>query len=115
MPKNLLDMMRPEDREKVVTRFKARIANNGTENKVSNEVYLLAEFGMMFGWEAVRDVRNDEITFEEMFALIEAGRKVEKKRIKDNGRVSSTAISTAFSKSPNSTFEKGTKFLERSY
>lgn len=112
MPKNLLDMMRKEDREAMENRFKARIKNNGTRNKVSNEMYLLAEFGLMYGWEAVQSVRRNEITFEEMFALLEAGRKVQKKSLKDEGRVSTTAIATAFSKTPASTFEKGTKFLE---
>lgn len=113
MPKkNLLDMMRKEDREAMVNRYQARIKDNGTKNKVSNEMYLLAEFGLMFGWDAIQSVRNNEITFEEMFALLEAGRKVQKKAMKDGGRVSTTAIATAFSKTPSSTFEKGTKFLE---
>lgn len=114
MPKNLLDMMRKEDREAMQNRYKARTKNNGTQNKISNEMYLLAEFGLMYGWDAVQSVRRNEITFEEMFALLEAGRKVRKKTMKDEGRVSTASIVTAFSKNPSSTFEKGTQFLERS-
>lgn len=114
MPKNFLDIMRPEDRERMLERYNARMAQKGIKNKVSNEMYLLAEFGLMYGWSAVRDVRNDLITYEEMFALIEAGRKVQTKHHIDDGVMTGTAVSATLSKHPKQVFALGArKFEER--
>lgn len=96
--KNLLDLMRPDDRKKMVERYQARVAPNGTKNKISNEMFLLADFGIMYGWQAVMAVRNNEITWEEMFALLEAGHKVQSTHELDDAVMTTTAIGTAFSK-----------------
>lgn len=115
MPKNLLDMMRPEDKERMIRRFKARTASNPTKsNKISNEMYLLAEFGLMFGWEAIRDARNDVITFEEMFALIEAGKKVQARELLEHGTTTTASVMSAFSKSNGGRVQRGmNEILER--
>ncbi len=113
MAKNLLDVLSAEDRKKMLDRFNARTSNRGTHNKISNEMYLLAEFGLMYGWQAVMDVRADRITLEEMFALIEAGHKVQSVHMVEQGRMTTTAVATPFSKTPKSTFEKGMReFIE---
>lgn len=96
--KNLLDLMRPDDREKMVRRFEERTRPNGARNKISNEMFLLADFGLMYGWQAILAVRNDEITWEEMFALLEAGHKVQSTHMLDDGVMTTTAIGSAFSK-----------------
>lgn len=112
--KNLLDLMRPEDRKKMLLRFKERTANKNINNKISSEMYMLAEFGLMFGWQAVIDVKNDTITGEEMFALLEAGRKVLANRQVEYGVSTSVAIGSQFSKHPNQEFEKGMRgFIEK--
>ena len=114
--KNLLDLMRPDDREKMIARYRERVKPNGAKNKISNEFYLLADFGLMFGWQAVLAVRNNEITWEEMFALLEAGHKVQSTHMLDEGVMTTTAIGTAFSKKGQAqkTFNQGMrKHLER--
>lgn len=112
--KSLLDLMRPEDRKKMVQRYRERTADKNINNKISSEMYMLAEFGLMFGWQAVMDVKNDTITGEEMFALLEAGRKVLASRVVEHGVSTSVAIGSQFSKHPNQEFDKGMRgFIER--
>lgn len=112
--KNLLDLMRPEDRKRMIQRYRERTADKNINNKISSEMYMLAEFGLMFGWQAVMDVKNDTITGEEMFALLEAGRKVLASRVVEHGVSTSVAIGSQFSKHPNQTFDKGMRgFIER--
>lgn len=96
--KNLLEMMRPEDREKMLARYQERVAPNQKKNKISNEMFLLADFGIMYGWEAIMAVRNNKILPEEMFALVEAGHKVQSVHELDDAIATTTAIGTAFSK-----------------
>ena len=106
--------MRPEDRKKMIQRYRERTADKNINNKISSEIYMLAEFGLMFGWQAVMDVKNDTITGEEMFALLEAGRKVLASRVVEHGVSTSVAIGSQFSKHPNQEFDKGMRgFIER--
>lgn len=44
--------------------------------KVEPEWVLLAEFGLYFGWQAVKDVREDNISFQEMNKILSAARKI---------------------------------------
>lgn len=112
--KNLLDLMRPDDRKKMLVRYKERTAQKNINNKISSEMYLLAEFGQMYGWEAIMSIKKDEITGEEMFALLEAGRKVLANRAIEHGVTTSVAIGSQFSKHPNTVFDRGMKeFKER--
>lgn len=96
--KNLLELMRPDDRQKMIERYKARVAPTEKKNKISNEMFLLADFGIMFGWQAVMAVRDNKITGEEMFALLEAGHKVQSTHELDDAVMTTTAIGTALSK-----------------
>lgn len=113
-PTNLLDMMSKADRDKMLARYHERTAQNGQKNKISSEMYILAEFGMMFGWDAIMAVRNNEITGEEMFAIYEAGKKVQAVNALDDKRGTSTAISATFSKHGKSVFAEGMhKEIER--
>lgn len=111
---NLLDLMRPEDRDKMKARFKERTAVKNIKNKISPEMYMLAQFGLMYGWQAVMDVRNNLITGEEMFALLEAGQKVQATQQIEHGISTSVAIGSQFSKHPQQAFNKGMGgFIER--
>ena len=43
---NILDMMTPEHREQAIARFKKRMQKREREeNRVTSEIYLIAEFG----------------------------------------------------------------------
>ena len=72
---NLLDLMTPEDREAVEVAFKKRMSGDNTfrKGKVSRVAYLLAELGMLYGWEAIVAAKRgyietfDEHTMQESF------------------------------------------------
>lgn len=48
-----------------------------SKKKVEPEWLLLAEFGLYFGWQAVQDVRQDKISFDEMNKLLAATRSID--------------------------------------
>lgn len=88
---NLLDLMTPKEQEKMKAAFKKRMAGDGTykKDKIPPLVYLLAEAGVYFGWQAIVDAKrgyteakDDEgklvkipLTMEEFNGLVMAGRK----------------------------------------
>lgn len=88
---NLLEMMTTEEQEKMKAAFKKRMAGDGTykKNKIPPLIYLLAEAGVYFGWQAIVDAKrgyteakDDEgnlvkipLTMEEFNGLVMAGRK----------------------------------------
>lgn len=113
--KNLLDLMTPEDRKKVEERFAQRMARKEIENKISNEVYIVAEFGYYFGWAGVQAIRNNEITIEEAFGLLEGARKVWYTKLCEQGRMTVTAVAAPLAaKGANKVYNDGMKgFVER--
>ena len=57
---------------------KIKASSRGRDkNKLEPEWVLLAEFGLYFGWQAVQDVRQDNISFSEMNKLLAAARQAE--------------------------------------
>ncbi len=107
--KNVLDLLSDEEREKVKARYQSRMKRrrNSKEDRVSPEIYLLAEFGYYLGYEAVRDVRENKISFEEMFALLEGCRKVWYSRLIETSQGSMVAHGASMSKDPIEAFKKG--------
>lgn len=74
---NILDLMTPEHRRQAIARFRQRIKKRENEEvKISPEIFLLSEFGYYYGFAAVRAVRENKISYEEMFILLEGARKV---------------------------------------
>lgn len=113
---NLLDLMTEKDRQKMIDRFNERMVHRDDfDNKISNEMFILAEFGYYYGWEAVQAVRNNDITMQEMYALLEGARKVWYLKLCEQGKMTTTSVSCSLSKHPKSDFEKGMKpFIKRS-
>lgn len=88
---NLLEMMTPEEQAKMRAAFQKRMAGDGTykKDKIPPLIYLLAEAGVYFGWQAIVDAKrgyteakDDEgnlvkipLTMEEFNGLVMAGRK----------------------------------------
>ena len=88
---NLLDLMTPKEQEKMKAAFQKRMAGDGTykKDKIPPLIYLLAEAGVYFGWQAIVDAKrgyteakDDEgklvkipLTMEEFNGLVMAGRK----------------------------------------
>lgn len=95
-----LDSITPEELEKV----KAHQAKTSGV-PVDNEWLLMAEFGMLFGWEAYKAARDDEIDSNEMATLITAGRKVKAKDTLDNAQTAFIGSASAQSKKPAQTFK----------
>lgn len=97
---NLLDMMTPEEQKKMLDRFKERTGQKEDSEgvKVNPQIYLVAEFGYYYGWQGIKAVRENEITFDEMFALLEGARKVWYKKITEQNHIITTAIASALAK-----------------
>jgi len=123
---NLLDLMTPEDREAVEVAFKKRMSGDNTFRKgnVSRVAYLLAELGMLYGWEAIVAAKRgyietfDEhtgkkqkmpLSMEELSALVDAGQKVKHSDYVNYARIVCVGTGSAFSKNPNETLRDGMK------
>ena len=71
---NLLDLMSPEDRDKA--QLAAQLREATKEELVTQELMILAEFGVFYGWQAVKDVMEDVITIPQAKAFTQAARKL---------------------------------------
>lgn len=113
---NLLDKIRPEDRAKIDAAYERRMAKRAdSDNKITNELYLLAELGYYYGWSAIQDVRTNQITYIEMFALVEAARKVWYTKLCEQARATLAANGSIMAKNPTKAFKDGMRpFFERS-
>lgn len=126
MPKiNLLEMMTPKEREKMKTAFEKRMAGDGSykRDKIPPMVYLLAEAGVYFGWQAIVDAKRgyteatDEdgneikipLTMDEFNGLVMAGRKFRYSDYINQARGTQTAVGSVLSKNPKSAFKEGVK------
>lgn len=105
---SILDLMTEEERNNIQKRYRNRIARRrSSENdRVTPEIYLIAELGYYLGYEAVRDVRNNVIDLDEMFALLEGCRKVWYSKLVETSRGSMIAFNASMSKKPVDSFDK---------
>lgn len=113
---NLLDLMSKEDREKSLKRFEERLAKReDLNNKISNEVFLLSEFGYYYGYQAILDARSNKISLEEVYALVEGARKVWYQKLVEQSKVAITASSLPFAKNAQKAYKDGIgEFIKRS-
>jgi len=114
---NVLDLMTKKDRDAMMARYKRRMEkrDNGEDNRISSEIYIVAEFGYYFGWLGIAAIRNNEITIEEVFGLLEGARKVWYSKLVDQARAQQVSTASVLAKSPNTAFKRGIKpFVKRS-
>lgn len=122
---NLLEIMSESDKQKSLEAFKQRMSGNSTyrkSQKISPEVYLVAELGYYYGWGAVEAVKRGYVetfdettqkrhkqlfTLEEACVLVEASRKVWYSKVIDGARGTQVGVSSSLSKNPKSTFKNG--------
>lgn len=105
---NILDLMRPEDKEKALKRFERSQKQRSSEMRISQEVYLLSEFGYYYGWQAIRDVRENKIKLKEVYVLLEGARKVWYNKVAEISRANFIATGSAMaSKDGNKAFQAG--------
>lgn len=97
---NLLKMMSKSEQEKMLARFKDRTGQKEDLDgvKVNPQVYLVAEFGYYYGWQGIQAVREDKISFDEMFALLEGARKVWYKKLTEQNHIITTAVASTLAK-----------------
>lgn len=86
---------------------KAKERAQSSEIKVNPEWFNLAEFGYYFGWQAIRDVRENKIALEEMTLLLAGARKVWAGKVLDMAQASFVSYMSSQSSKPGSNFEKG--------
>lgn len=113
---NLLDLMTEEDRQRMLERYEQRMTPDPErgQHEVAPELYIVSELGYYYGWEAIMAVRNNEITLEEVYAYVEGAKKVYYSKLIEETHARIAAQQTAFSKYPQSTFDKTMKpFIER--
>lgn len=120
---NLFDMMTPEEQEKMNKAFAKRMSGDGTykKEKIPPLIYLLAEAGVYFGWQAIVDARRGyteakdkdgnevqiPLTMEEFNGLVMAAKKFKYSDYINQARGTQTAVGSVLSKNTKSTFEKG--------
>lgn len=103
---NLLDLMSESDRKLAHRNYERRMAGETPNHrqKVAPSVKLVAEAGIMFGWQAVVDIKRGyteggiPLTLEEVSAIVDAGRKVQYSQEINAARGHQIAISASFQK-----------------
>lgn len=129
MNKSLLDLMSPEDKQKAIAKGKKRMERSKTQTlDVSPEMFVIAELGYYFGWEAVVAIKrgfittyNDKMelkkstfTLEEALALIEGAKKVWYSKVIDTAHGQFIAHRSTQVKEQGAEFNKGMKpFIEK--
>lgn len=86
-PTNLLDKFSPEDRAKMEARARAREAKQ--QSLITREWLSIAEFGVYFGWDAIKDVYlsgEDWLTHEQAMMLLNGARQVHASDVVDSAR-----------------------------
>lgn len=83
------------------------IESSGTP--VDSEWMLLAEFALLYGWEAYKDARDDNISGVEMITLITAGRKLQTMDRFNAAKDTFIAMLAVGAKEPGKSFQKLTK------
>jgi hypothetical protein len=127
MSKNLLDLMPEDERKKAITRAHKRIEHQRSRKglDVSPEIYLVAEFGYYFGWDAMMAVRRgytvvpvtnekEVFTLEEALILLEGARKVWYSKLVEQSHGNMVGSSAKFSQNPGQAFNNGVRpFTDR--
>lgn len=121
--KSLLDLMPEEDRQKAIERGRKRMnRNKSRKTDVSPEIYLVAEMGYFFGWDAMLAVRRgytvvpgttekEIFTLDEAMVLLEGARKVWYAKLVEQAHAG--IVSNSF-KSSSTSFENAVKpFTEK--
>jgi hypothetical protein len=68
--------------------------------------YVIAKFGIYFGWDAVMAILNDDIELELVETLVIAGDKIHAAEVVDSSIASQAAFASVNSKNPKRTWNK---------
>lgn len=61
-------------------------------------IRILAELGDMYGWQAIRDVLENNVSPSLMMNLLREGRRIRRRRLAEQYRMTFDCIAAAFSK-----------------
>lgn len=61
-------------------------------------VHILAELGDLYGWQAIRDVLENNVAPSLMMKLIKEGRRIQRLKLADHYRMTFECFAAAFSK-----------------
>lgn len=86
-------LLTPAEREGM-SKFKKREA----ARKPLPSVRILAELGDLYGWQAIRDVLENNVAPDLMMKLIKEGRRIQRLKLADHYRMTFECFAAAFSK-----------------
>lgn len=86
-------LLTPAERE-AMKGYKQKEAACGT----LPSVHILAELGDLYGWQAIRDVLENNVSPSLMMDLLREGRRVRKRRLAEQYRMTFECIAAAFTK-----------------
>lgn len=86
-------LLTPAEREGM-SKFKKREA----ARKPLPSVRILAELGDLYGWQAIRDVLENNVAPDLMMKLIKEGRLIQRLKLADHYRMTFECFAAAFSK-----------------
>lgn len=87
------ELITPEEKERM-NKYKRK----ETTRKASPSARILAEFGILYGWAAVRDALENNISPSLMLNLIKEGRRLYNIRLAEQYRLTFECLTSAFSK-----------------
>lgn len=86
-------LLTPAEREGM-SKFKKREA----ARKPLPSVRILAELGDIYGWQAIRDVLENNVAPDLMMKLIKEGRRIRRVKLADQYRMTFECLAAAFTK-----------------
>lgn len=87
------ELITPEEQERM-----SKYKRKQTVHKASASARILAELGQLYGWEAVRDTLENNISPSLMLNLIKEGRHQHNIRLAEQYRLVFECLTSAFSK-----------------
>lgn len=87
------ELITPQERERM-----SEYKRKETVHKTSPSSRILAELGTLYGWEAVRDALENNISPTLMLSLVKEGRHLRNIRLAEQYRLTFECLTSAFSK-----------------
>ncbi|UVX34628.1 MAG: hypothetical protein [Namikivirus tsukuho] len=87
------ELITPEEKERM-----SKYKRTGTARKTAPSSRILAELGTLYGWAAVRDALENNISPSLMLSLVKEGRHLHNIRLAEQYRLTFECLTNAFSK-----------------
>lgn len=87
------ELITPEEKERM-----RKYKRKETTRKTSPSARILAELGTLYGWSAVRDALENNISPSLMLNLVKEGRHIHNIRLAEQYRLTFECLTSAFSK-----------------